>query len=97
MGLPGREKRGHYLVLTFKQTDDPATCNWTLKRGTGETIQGGSVEIGQVDANGGTVSRHRIPLNEAARDEHFRLRLNVASPTAEVVLLSAALEWTMAT
>jgi hypothetical protein len=97
MGLPGREKRGHYLVLTFKQTDDPATCNWTLKRGTGETIQAGSVEIGQVDANGGTVSRHRIPLNEAARDEHFRLRLNVASPTAEVVLLSAAVEWTMAT
>jgi hypothetical protein len=93
MGVPGREKRARKLELKFKKTSDPATCNWTLKRGTGETIQSGSVEIGQVDMNGGTVSRHEIDLNEYARDEHFRLRLEVESPTTEVILISAGLHY----
>jgi hypothetical protein len=96
MGVPGREKRGRYVELKFKKTSDPATCRWTLKRGTGETIQQGAVEIGAVDVNGGTVSRHQIPVNELGRDEHFRLRLQVASPTSEVVLLSAGLHYTLA-
>lgn len=94
MGQAGREKRVHFVELKFKKTADPATCHWTLKRGTGETIDSGAVEIGQVDADGGTVSRHTIPVNEKARDENFRLRVRVASPTAEVVLLSAGLHYT---
>jgi hypothetical protein len=93
MGVPGREKRGRYVELKFKKTSDPATCRWTLKRGTGETIQQGEVEIGAVDVNGGTVSRHLVELNELARDEHFRLRLEVESPTTEVILLSAGLHY----
>jgi hypothetical protein len=96
MGLAGREKRVHWVELKFKKAADPATCLWTLKRGTGETIQQGAVEIGAVDVNGGTVSRHQIPVNELGRDEHFRLRLQVASPTSEVVLLSAGLHYTLA-
>jgi hypothetical protein len=94
MGQAGREKRVHFIELKFKKTADPATCLWTLKRGTGETIDSGAVNINQVDANGGTVSRHYIPVNEAARDEHFRLRLAVSSATAEVILLSAGMHYT---
>jgi hypothetical protein len=94
MGQAGREKRVHFIELKFKATTIPATCLWTLKRGTGETIDSGAVNINQVDSSGATVSRHYIPVNEAARDEHFRLRLAVSSATAEVVLLSAGMHYT---
>ncbi len=95
-GLAGRDKRLHYIFAWFKKTADPATATLILKRGTGEVIQREQVEIGQAHLPDGGVARIRIPCNEYARDENFRLRIEVTGPTSEVILLGAGVEWVLA-
>ena len=97
MGLPGRDKRAHYVELKFRKVSAPVSAVVSIYRGTGELVQREVVNIGQSDRPGAEVSRVFRPLVEECRDENLRIQVEVESAVATTVeLLSAGIMYSVA-
>ena len=85
-GLPGREKRLHYLGAVFKAGSGTVTAR--LYRGTGELIQTISYNLATLPVPGATISRMDERVSEAARDEFFKARLTHSDSVGGYEILS---------
>lgn len=94
-GLPGREKRLHYLGCLWKLGSGTATL--TLTKGTGLAIETLTKDVSEALVAGGTVARLFQRVTEQARDEWFRVRVSHPGSALPYRILAADGQWTEAT
>lgn len=92
-GLPGREKRLHYLGAVWKVAEGEATVS--LTKGTGGVIESIVQDLSETPEENGLVSRLYQRVTAEARSEWFAISIQ-ASGVEGYQLLSADGLWTFA-
>lgn len=93
-GLPGREKRLHYLGAVWKVTTGTASVSLTV--GTGTVIETITQDLSVAPVTGGLVSRLYQRVGEAARSEWFAVSIQ-SQGADEMELLSVDGSWSLCT
>jgi len=94
LGLFGREKRVHRVVVHFKAGSGTATVE--LYRG-GELLDTFTQDISEVPRTGSEISELDERASEGARDQFFRMRITADATGDDWRLLRAGVHYTLAT